>query len=86
MTGAIYKARRDVIEMNVYTEKLLALDPENWYGHLQKGIYLFVANRDIAVALRESYLANNNDGIWLFNVAFLHGYSGELDEADLKLP
>jgi hypothetical protein len=82
LANAFYNSRKDVESMNVYTEKILALDPENWRGHLQRGIYLFVAKRDVEGALRESNLAKNSDDrIWLLNVAFLHAYAGELDKA-----
>jgi hypothetical protein len=77
-----YKIKKDVERMHHFATKVLELDAENWQAHLQEGIYLFIAKRDTQGALRESHLAkNNNDSIWLINVAFLNAYCGDLDSA-----
>ena len=77
-----YKVEGDIERMHYFTVKMLELDPGNWQAHLQKGIYLFVAKRDVEGALRESHLAKNDvNSIWLINVAFLNAYSDDLDGA-----
>jgi tetratricopeptide (TPR) repeat protein len=79
---AYYRSNKDVETFHNYSQKVLALDPDNWQAHLREGIYYFVTKRDIQSALSETNLAKNNyDGIWLYNIAFLQAYAGDLEQA-----
>ena len=76
-----YVVMGDLEKMMRHVERILEIDPDNWPAHLRKGLYLFVKDRDVDGAIRETRLAkNSDDAIWMYNLAFLFAYKGDLDK------
>lgn len=68
--------------MQRYLDVVQEIDPNHYGGHLLRGIYIFLASRDIESAKREIKKAKNSrDAAWLWSSAFLDAYDGNLEEA-----
>ena len=68
-------------DMRRYLDVVQEIDPNNYNGHLLKGIYLFLS-RDIESAKKEIKKAESStDAAWRWSLAFLDAYDGRLEAA-----
>jgi tetratricopeptide (TPR) repeat protein len=71
-----------MVKMNVTSQKLLDIRPDNYLGHLIAAMCAFVLNRDIKKAKREiKHCRTMKDRTWYFDKAFLYAYEGEMKSA-----
>lgn len=69
-------------DMRRFLDVTQEIDPNNYGGHLLRGIYYFLSSRDIEKARKEIRKAKNDrDSAWLWSSAFLDAYDGKLEEA-----
>jgi hypothetical protein len=71
-----------IAEMGRHLDRIPSSYP-NWYGvNLLRSIFLFVHHRDVkgAVAILKK-CKGVPEGTWLYNLAFLHAYMGDLKKA-----
>lgn len=69
-----------VREMGLILDELDQFGADDYKTHLLRSLYLFLARRDIDGALAAlDRCKASNDATWRYNVAFLHGYMGDLD-------
>ncbi len=82
---AIWRRNRDQDSLNrtkFFLDKLESLSPNDYTGHLLRGIWHFVANRDIPAAKREVRKCRYiREGTWCYSYAFLCAYEGNMKEA-----
>ena len=82
---AIWRRNRDQDSLNrtkFFLDKLESLSPNDYTGHLLRGIWHFVANRDIPAAKREVRKCRYiKEGTWCYSYAFLCAYEGNMKEA-----
>jgi len=58
------------------------VDPRNYGAYLLRGIYYFLADRDIEKAKKQIQKSRNErDAAWQFSDAFLAAYDGDLEKA-----
>ena len=82
---AIWRRNRDQDSLNrvkFFLDKLESLSPNDYTGRLIRGIWHFVANRDIPAAKREIKKCRGiRDATWCYSYAFLCAYEGNMREA-----
>lgn len=67
-------------DMRRFLDVAQEIDPNNYGGHLLRGIYYFLSSRDIEKARIEIRKAKNDrDSAWLWSSAFLDAYDGKLE-------
>jgi len=76
------RKKNHIKDQNEYLILLKKIDPDNYIGHLARAIYEFLINDDIDKAINEvSNVKNPPDSTWLYNLAFLNAYKGDLTDA-----
>ncbi|MEK9141583.1 MAG: hypothetical protein AAB308_11070 [Nitrospirota bacterium] len=69
-------------DMRRFLDVTQEIDPNNYGGHLLRGIYYFLSSQDIEKARKEIRKAKNDrDSAWLWSSAFWDAYDGKLEEA-----
>jgi len=76
------RALADIDKMKDYSEKVRAIDRNNYSANLDMAIWHFVVNKDIVAAKAAlSGNLNNPDSTWLYSLAFLQAYEDHLSDA-----
>lgn len=82
----IYRQTKEIENLNnlkPYLDLLKQYFPNSYYGHMLRGIYIFLVEKDVPNALKEINKAKNKDDVsWCYSEAFLYGYEGNLVRAD----
>ena len=85
LNHAIWRRNRGLDSLNrikFFLDKLESLSRNDYTGHLLRGIWHFVANRDIPAAKREVRKCRYvKDATWCYSYAFLCAYEGNMVEA-----
>lgn len=63
-----------------FLDKLIIIDPNNYFAHLSRSIYYFVNNK-IDDAIKEFNGVDNQDVIWRYNLGFLLAYKNDISGA-----
>lgn len=80
----VYRTKESayVNKMENFINVVQEIDPNNYPGHLLKGIVYFLKSHDIIAAKQEIRKAKNEkDSSWQYSSAFLEAYEGNLEKA-----
>lgn len=70
-------------DIKYFLDLLLNFDPNNYEAHLARGMYVFLCEKNIEKAKKETGKSKNiPDASWRYSLAFLYAYEGKLDKSE----